>query len=160
MDPAGAIMALVSEPWSSVSSQGPTFLPPPVSVEIIILLYSRIELYFPSPSSSILLTFTFPPLAPSPPPPAGRQPRAFPLRRAATARARDGRQIKTALFPLCSSHHPRLNLRFLIFFLIFPFSLEIPGITWNQTLSQLDAGSFLLFQSLSEFEGWSFSQEP
>lgn len=31
-------------------------------------LIPRIELYFPSPSSSILLTFTFPPLAPSPPP--------------------------------------------------------------------------------------------
>lgn len=66
------------------------------------------------------------------------------LYRSVTAQARDERQIKTTLFPLSPSHCARLNLRFFIFFLIFLFSLEPPGITWNLAVSQLDdAVSFM-----------------
>lgn len=136
------------------TSQGQSFLPLLVFRGDNNSLIPWIELYFPSPSSSTLLTFTFPSLDPSPPPP----PTMAALCRAVTVQPRDGRQIKTTLFPLCSSHHPRLNLRFFIFFLIFLFSLELPGITWNQAPSQPDAVSFILFQSflnLKEFEGCS-----
>lgn len=99
-------------------------------------LIPQIELYFPSPSSSILLTFTFhPPLhlhLPPRQPAATRAPAAMTaLRRAVRVQARDGRQIQTILFPLCSSHHPRLILRFFISFssVSFPWNyLELPGI--------------------------------
>lgn len=70
-------------------------------------------------------------LAPSPPP--------LPLCRAATVQPRDGRQIKTTLFPLCSSHHPGLILSFFISFSSVSFSwnhLELPGIKLSPNLTQ------------------------
>lgn len=74
------------------------------------------------------------------------------LYRSVTAQARDERQIKTTLFPLSPSCHARLNLRFFIFFLIFLFSLELPGITWNLAVSQLDdAVSFMHIKTESLF---------
>lgn len=75
---------------------------------------------------------------------AGAPSTMAPLYRSVTAQARDERQIKTTLFPLSPSRRARLNLRFFIFFLIFLFSLELPGITWNLAVSQFDdAVSFM-----------------
>lgn len=72
------------------------------------------------------------------------------LYRSVTAQARDERQIKTTLFPLSPSRRARLNLRFFIFFLIFLFSLELPGITWNLAVSQFDdAVSFMHIETES-----------
>lgn len=52
----------------------------------------------------------------------------------------------------------QIDFEFFHLFLICLFFLEPPGITWNQALSQLDAASFILLRSLSEFEGCSFFQ--
>lgn len=73
---------------------------------------------------------------PVPPPPcqsaaAGAPSTVVTLYRSVTAPARDERQIKTPLFPLSPSHRARLNLRFFIYFLIFPFSLPPLASTQN-----------------------------
>lgn len=98
---------------------------------------------------SISLSSSIPPLTfylsihgsvPCPPPVIWQLPVLRPRwrRSIALSQARDERQIKTTLFPLSPSHRARLNLRFFIFFFIFLLSLELPGITWNLAVSQLD----------------------
>lgn len=133
----------VLDSLSLTARQGQTFPPPSVLEEIMILCYLEQDcifylshlLFFPHlylsiprsiPTSSHQLAA------------AGAPSTIAMLYRSVTAQARDERQIKTTLFPLSPSHHARLNLRFFIFFLIFLFSLELPGITWNLAVSQLD----------------------
>lgn len=95
-----------------------SLIPPNRIVFSISLIFCPSHLYLSS-------------LAPSPPP--------LPLRHAATVQPRDGRQIKTTLFPLCSSHHPRLILSFFISFSSVSFSwnhLQLPGIKHSPNLTQ------------------------
>lgn len=127
-------------------------------------LIPQIELYFPSPSSSILLTFTFHPplhLPLPPPPPTGSHTRSRRDGGAPSCGQSAGEGWKTnpnhLISPLLLSSS-QIDFEVFHLFLICLFSLELPGITWNQGLSQLDAASFILFRFLSGFDGRSFPQ--
>lgn len=125
-------------------------------------LIPEIELYFPSPSSSILLTFTFhPSLHLHLPPPVGSHTRSRHDGGAPSCGHSAGEGWKTnqnhLISPLLLSSS-QIDFEAFHLFLICLSSLELPGITWNQALSQLDAASFILFRSLFEFEGCSFPQ--
>ena len=114
-------------------------------------LIPQMELYFPSPSSSVLLTFTsHPSLHLHPPPtPVGSQTAPVTMRFVVWSqrKRRMEDKWKAPYFPSAPLIIPDWFWGFLISFLSsVSFSLELPGITWNQTLSlSLDPVSLILF---------------